>query len=255
MSKNIVAFDVETTGLDHATDHIIQLAAVKFDSEFRELDTYCVYVKPEGDFEIAEGAFEKHGLTKEFIIENGYASHRVMNEFKDFCEDCDMLSYNGNSFDIKFIVKEMRAACLEFSLDRVFYDSLALEAKINPRTLDFIYKKYTGNELDNAHNALYDVKATIDIFRHQVENFHDQGISIDDIMGFEESQIFDVDGMFKKDGDEIIFAKGKYRGVEFMEVCKGDAGYINWYMKNSDFNNHTKKILKEYYAQHRSTSK
>ena len=251
MNRNIVAFDVETTGLDHTADHIIQLAAVKFDSEFRELDTYCVYVKPEGDFEIAEGAFEKHGLTKEFILENGAASAHVMQEFNDFCEDCDMLSYNGNSFDIKFIVKEMRAARLDFSLDRVFYDSLALEAKLFPRTLDFIYKKYTGKELDNAHNALYDVKATIDIFRHQVENFHDHGISIDEIMGFDESKIFCVDGMIKKDGDKIVFAKGKYRNTEFMEVCRNDAGYIKWFMDNPDFDRHTKQILREYYAQNR----
>ena len=146
MNRNIVAFDVETTGLDHNVDSIIQLAAVKFDSDFRELDTYCVYVKPENDFTIAEGAFEKHGLTKEFILENGYPSSSVMQQFNEFCKDCDMLSYNGNTFDIRFIVKEMRAAGIEFSLSRVFYDSLALEAKINPRTLDFIYKKYTGKE-------------------------------------------------------------------------------------------------------------
>ena len=251
MSRNIVAFDVETTGLDHTTNHIIQLAAVKFDSEFKEIDTYCVYVKPAGDFEIATGAFEKHGLTKEFILENGTPTKLAMTDFNNFCEDCDMLSYNGNLFDIKFIVKEMRSAGITFSLNRVFYDSLALEKKISPRTLDFIYKKYTGKDLDNAHNALYDVKATIDIFRHQVENFNNQGISIDEIMGFEESKVFCVDGMIKKDGDRILFAKGKYRNTEFMDVCKNDSGYIRWFMNNPDFDDNTKKILRDYYALHR----
>ena len=218
--KNIVAFDVETTGTDHNKDSIIQLAAVKFDKDFNRLDSYCCYVKPMEDFEIAPGALEKHALTKEFILENGIPSKEVMEAFNRFCEDCDMLSYNGNNFDIKFIDKEMRAAGIEFSLDRVFYDSMRLEAMLNPRRLEIIYKNYTGRDLEDAHNALADVNATIEVFKHQLNKFSEQDITLDEIMGFDESKIFDIDGMFKKEDDKIIFAKGKYRGVEFMEVAR-----------------------------------
>ena len=214
--RNIVAFDVETTGTDHNKDSIIQLAAVKFDKDFNRLDSYCCYVKPMEDFEISPGALEKHGLTKEFILDNGMPSNGVMEVFNAFCKDCDMLSYNGNNFDIKFIDKEMRAAGIEFSLDRVFYDSMRLEAMLNPRRLEIIYKNYTGRDLDDAHNALADVNATIEVFKHQINEFSEQDITLDDIMGFEESQIFDIDGMLKKENDEIVFTKGKYRGVEFM---------------------------------------
>lgn len=249
--KNIVAFDVETTGTDSSKDVIIQLAAVKFDKDFNRLDSYCCYVKPMEDFEIAPGALEKHGLTKEFILENGISSNEVMGVFDAFCKDCDLLSYNGNTFDIKFIVKEMKAAGIEFSLDRVFYDSMKLETLLHPRRLEVIYKNYTGQDLDDAHNALADVNATIEVFRHQLNKFSEQNVTLDEIMGFEESQIFDVDGMFKKEDDEIVFAKGKYRGVEFMEVAKGDPGYIKWYMNNPDFSNHTKNIIRNYYITNR----
>ena len=153
--KNIVAFDVETTGTDSSKDVIIQLAAVKFDKDYNRLDSYCCYVKPMEDFEISPGAFEKHGLTKEFILDNGMPSNGVMEVFNAFCKDCDMLSYNGNTFDIKFIVKEMKAAGIEFSLDRVFYDSMKLETMLHPRRLEVIYKNYTGRDLEDAHNALY----------------------------------------------------------------------------------------------------
>ena len=253
--RNIVAFDVETTGTDTSKDAIIQLAAVKFDEDFNRLDSYCCYVKPMEDFEIAPGAFEKHGLTKEFIFDNGMPSNGVMEVFNRFCEDCDMLSYNGNNFDIKFIDKEMKAAGIEFSLDRVFYDSMKLETMLHPRRLEIIYKNYTGRDLDDAHNALTDVNATIEVFKHQLNKFSEQDITLDEIMGFEESQIFDVDGMFKKEEDKIIFTKGKYRGVEFMEVCKGDAGYIKWYMNNPDFSNHTKNILRKYYTENKNCNK
>lgn len=252
--RNIVAFDVETTGTDHNKDSIIQLAAVKFDKDFNRLDSYCCYVKPMEDFEIAPGALEKHGLTKEFILDNGMASNGVMEVFNAFCNDCDMLSYNGNNFDIKFIDKEMRAAGIEFSFDRVFYDSMRLEAMLHPRSLEVIYKNYTGRDLDDAHNALADVNATIEVFKHQLNKFSEQDITLDEIMGFEESKIFDISGMIKKEDDKIIFAKGKYRGVEFMEVCKGDPGYIQWFMKNPDFSNHTKNILRNYYITNRKVT-
>ena len=252
--RNIVAFDVETTGTDMSKDAIIQLAAVKFDKDFNRLDSYCCYVKPMEDFEIAPGAFEKHGLTKEFILDNGMPSNGVMEVFNAFCKDCDMLSYNGNNFDIKFIDKEMRAAGIQFSLDRVFYDSMRLEAMLHPRSLEVIYKNYTGRDLDDAHNALADVNATIEVFKHQINKFSEQDITLDEIMGFEESHIFDISGMIKKEDDKIIFAKGKYRGVEFMEVCKGDASYIQWFMKNPDFSEYTKNILRNYYITNRKVT-
>lgn len=254
MNRNIVAFDVETTGLDTNKDYVIQLSAVKFDSEFNIIGEMNEYVCPKSDFEIAEGAFEKHGIAKDFLLSVGKWMEVVGKEFLEFIDDCDLLSYNGNRFDVKILSKDLKTAGLDFDLNRTFYDALALEVKLQPRTLDTIYKKYTGKDLENAHNALYDVKATIEIFKHQLNAFAVQDITLDEIMGFEESQIFDVDGMFKKEDGKIIFIKGKYRGVEFMEVAKEDVGYISWYMKNPDFSNHTKKILREYYANNRANN-
>ena len=118
--KNIVAFDVETTGTDSSKDVIIQLAAVKFDKDFNRLDSYCCYVKPMEDFEISPGAFEKHGLTKEFILDNGMPSNGVMEVFNAFCKDCDLLSYNGNNFDIPFLLVEFERANINFSFLIIF---------------------------------------------------------------------------------------------------------------------------------------
>lgn len=249
--KNIVAYDVETTGLDPAKDSIIQIAAVKFDSNFNTIDSYYTHVKPMHDFEIAEGALQKHGMTKEFILENGKPSNEVMQFFNNFCNDCDILSYNGNSFDIKFIVKEMKDAGIEFSLDRIFYDSMKYEAMIHPRRLEVVYKNYTGKILEGAHDALADVNATIEVFKHQIKKFSEQDISIDNIMEMDESKIFCIDGMITKKDGKIYFAKGKYRNVEFMEVCNKDVSYIKWFMNNPEFHISTKNTLKSYYALNR----
>ena len=208
MSKNIVAFDVETTGLSFTTDYIIQIAAVKFDTEFNIIDSMKYMVKPIKDFEIAEGAQEKHGITKEFVLENGTDLKIVAEEFLKFIDGCDMLSYNGKSFDVRMISKDFASVGLPFDINRVFYDSLLLESKLQPRTLEAVYKRYTGNDLIDAHDALADVLATIEVFKHQVQSFANQDITLDDIMQMEESKIFCVDGMIKHDGDNILFAKG-----------------------------------------------
>ena len=57
--------------------------------------------------------------------------------------------------------------------------------------------------------------------------------------------------MIKKDGEKILFAKGKYKDTEFMEVAKQDVSYIKWFMNNPGFDINTKNILKEYYAKNR----
>lgn len=260
--KNIVAFDVETTGVDTSKDFVIQLSAVKFDKDFNEVGMMNFYILPASDFEIRPEAQEKHGLDKSFIIDNGTPLAIAGKEFLDFIEDCDLLSYNGNSFDVKILSKDLRSVGLDFPLDKTFYDSLLLETKLFPRTLDATYKKYTGKDLEGAHNSLNDVYATIEVFKHQINAFkQDVEVSANPdeavfayVAEFDESKIFDVDGMIKKEGDAIVFRKGKYRGVEFMKVAKGDPGYIKWFMTNKDFSDHTKNILRNYYISNRKAN-
>ena len=247
--KYTVAFDVETTGLSFKDDYIIQLSAVKFDENFEIIEEFDEMVCPKNDFEVAEGALSKHGFTKEFVMENGRPLNEVGEEFLSFIEGCDMLSYNGRGFDVRMIVKDFRAVGLEFSLDKVFYDSYLLESMLNSRKLECVYERYTGKKLDNAHNALYDVRATVEIFKHQLELFEKQDISLDDVMNFDESKIFCIDGMIYKKDDNIFFAKGKYKDSEFMQVCSLDPGYIAWFMKNPEFDITTKLTLKKYYAE------
>lgn len=247
--KYTVAFDVETTGLSFKDDYIIQLSAVKFDENFEIIEEFDEMICPENDFEIAEGAFGKHGFTKEFVMENGKSLLDVGTRFLQFIDGCDMLSYNGKGFDVRMIIKDFRAVGLDFDINKVFFDSYLLESMLHPRRLECVYERYTGKTLDNAHNALYDVRATVEIFKHQVELFKNQDISLDDIMEFEESKIFCIDGMIYKKDEDIFFAKGKYKDSEFMQVCSLDPGYIAWFMKNPEFDITTKLTLKKYYAE------
>lgn len=257
MSKrknDIVCFDVETTGLSQKDDYVIQLACVKFDRNTFEIkDKRNWYIKPIHQYKISQGAFEAHGISKEWLDENGQDLRDIAPIFLEFIDGCDYLTYNGNNFDMGMVAKDLALLGYELPMEgKKFYDSYALECKKNPRNLSTIYKKYTGKDLDGAHDAFNDVKGTIEIFKHQMSELETDYDSIDD---WDESNLLTPDGTVRRSNlngvPEIVFAVGKHRDEEFMKVCESDYGYIKWYMENIA-TDYTKKILKQYYAEHRT---
>ena len=230
--RNIVAWDVETTGLSPQNDHIIQLAMIKFDENFNIIDQLNHLIIPEGDFNIDPKATKVHGYTKEYIIENGKPLREVAKEIIDFVDDCDYLTYNGNTFDVQFIVNDLQQIGYEFPMgDRLFYDAYAMECRFNPRNLSAVYKKYTGEELVGAHDAFADVKATIEVFKHQIK------LTDEDITKWPENNLISPEGSIRNaasPGDPalIVFTKGKYKDCNLKEVLKNDRSYFLWWWQN-----------------------
>ena len=254
MNKFILAWDVETTGLNPKEDFIIQLAAVRFDKETNTfMDGKKWYIKPAHVYTISPKAEEVHGLSKEFIEANGAHFKDVAPEFFAMMEDADLLTYNGNSFDIKFLYEECKRWEIQFPVvNKRCYDAFSMECRLNPRNLSAVYKKYTGEDLDGAHDALNDVIATCKVFLAQMEQ---NGFTYDDIDGWNENNLLTPDGTIRNAASpgedmKIVFAVGKYKDSEFMEITRKDPSYIKWYMENLA-SNHTQKILKEYYSKHR----
>ena len=250
MNKYITSFDVETTGLSPQEDYIIQLAMVKFDAKtFQIIDTRMWYIEPIHAYAITPGAFEAHGLTKEFLKEHGVCIKDIAPEIIEFVKDSDYLTYNGNSFDVKFICKDLELVGFQFPLeDKVFYDAFSIYKTYHPSTLSAVYKNLTGKDLEGAHDALADVKATIEVFKALKE---EQNVELEELAEMKENQMLSPEGSIRRatnmgeDGDYIVFAVGKYKDAEFCEVLQKDYGYCKWFMGNVA-SNYTKKVLKEY---------
>lgn len=224
MTNNIVAFDLETTGLNTQTDHIIQIGLVKFDkSTYEELGHIMFYIKPETNFSIDPYAQEKHGISKDFVIENGVLLRDVWGEISEFIGDCDILSYNGNSFDVPMLYNNLKRYNLEFDfVSRKYYDSMVVERKRIQYKLSETYKRYTGEELEDAHDALADVRATVQVFKHQFEQ-------VPDMFNDTEFTMISPEGFVKiNDDNELVFTSGKYRGKRTNDICKTDPSYIRW---------------------------
>lgn len=258
MNNYIVAFDVETTGLSQTEDYIIQLSAIKFERfTYEQIKTFNYYIKPVHPYDIKPGAFEAHGLTKEFIEENGVPLVRVADEFIEMFDDADILTFNGNRFDVNMIYKDLLDIGKNFPMaDKIFYDSYGIETRLNPRKLSNVYFNYTGFCLEDAHNSLADVQATIEVFKHQLEVLQEDNESGQEIEEWPENRLYSPEGSIRNaanagEKDRIVFNMGKYKDQEFMAVCKTDPGYIQWF-RDKVASPYTWRLLSNYYKAHRN---
>ena len=252
-NKKIASVDVETTGLNPQNDFIIQLSAKVFDKDtFKILEVFNEYIKPQHAYEIEPDATAVHGLTKEFIEENGKPLTEVGPGFLEMIKDCDILTYNGNSFDVKFLYNDFALAGLQFPIEnKKFYDAFAMECRILPRDLGATFQRYMHRTMEDAglkaHDSLSDVSATICVFREQMKS---RGLTFEEIDEWNENNLISPDGSIRdvaKPGEprKIVFRVGKYKDEDVYVVMKKDAGYMKW-AADKMFAPYTLKIVRAY---------
>ena len=115
--------------------------------------------------------------------------------------------------------------------------------KADPRTLSATYKRFTGKDLDGAHQAMSDIVATIDIMNGIEREFivpqttaELHTFSIGDDM-------IDFSGKLKKnDEGKITMNFGKYKGQLVTDVYPKDPKYFKWIL-GTDLTQHTRTIF------------
>ena len=97
--------------------------------------------------------------------------------------------------------------------------------------LSTAYKKYTGKDLEGAHRADVDIRATMEIFQKQKELYDmpTTAKEIDDVVNESRKDQVDLSGKYKfaeiNGKREIVFNFGKNKGKPFKEVYETDARY------------------------------
>lgn len=239
--NNIVVFDLETTGLDKSKDFIIQFAAIKIDRENKLIDSFNTYIQPVGNYNISIQAYLKHGLTPEFLSDKPYFKD-VAQKIINFFAGCDLLTYNGCSFDIPFLKNEFERIGIDYDfMKHNCYDAFLEEKRRNGNKLEETYKRYKGKTMEEAglkaHDALSDIKATYSIFYAQQRN---QPYGPEKMLG-EDNALTMMD--FK---GEIVpcFNIGKYKGLSIAFVNTFDKNYLAWCLSDKcNFVKSTKKVI------------
>lgn len=235
--KPIVFFDLETTGTKPATDRIVQIASIKImpDGE-REEKMYLI----DPGIVIPEEATAIHGITNEMV--NGQPQFRqIAKALLAYMFGCDLGGYRSNDFDIPLLMEEFGRVGIEFpTWELTPLDVYQYEIKKNTNKLVDVYRRYTGMELDDAHDALADIRATLVVLEHQTAG--EEEFTPDTIDSFcqQDKRRFDLAGKCYIADGVVYWSFGKNQDKPVL----ADLKYLEWVL-NADFPSQTRKKLME----------
>ncbi|MDE7389045.1 MAG: 3'-5' exonuclease [Muribaculaceae bacterium] len=246
LTKPIIFFDLETTGVNFQTDRIVELSYIKVNPNGTEEErTYRI--NPE--MHIPEEASAVHHIYDADVAGKP--------RFKEIARDiariftgCDIGGFNSNRFDLPLLMEEFIRAGVEFDVSKCrFVDVQTIFHKMEQRTLSAAYMFYCGKELDGAHSANADTRATYEVLKAQLDRYPSLQNSIDFLSQFStQKRGADLAGriVYDEQGREI-FNFGKYKGKSVEEIFRKEPGYYGW-MMNGDFAANTKQVITRIYT-------
>jgi len=241
LKNPLVFFDLETTGVNVASDRIVEISWLKIQPDGRE-SKQTQLVNPTIPIDPKVTAI--HGISDEDVKDRPTFSEIARTLANEF-EGCDFAGYNSNKFDIPLLAEEFLRAGVDFDLrKRKFIDVQVIFHKMEQRTLTAAYQFYCNKVLEDAHSAEADTFATYEILKAQLDHYEHLQNDVDYLSAFStQNRSVDLAGrIIYNDKDIEVFNFGKYKGEPVEEVLKKDPGYFGWIL-NGDFPLYTKKVL------------
>ncbi|MGO1069285.1 3'-5' exonuclease [Lysobacter sp. CA199] len=190
---NMLCYDTETTGLplfkersaDPRQPHLAQLAFKIINPVTREaLDAVNVLIKPDG-WIIPDDTAAIHGITTERALDEGIPERQALGLLLDAWANCSLRVGYNEGFDARII----RIGLFRYNVESVadLWQAGASECaarlcspivnlpptermlrygRTNAKTpkLSEAYKHFTGEELENAHDAMADVDGCLTVY-------------------------------------------------------------------------------------------
>ncbi len=241
LKRPLVFFDLETTGVNTATDRIVQISMIKVFPDGKE-EKYNYFVNP--GMPIPAEATAIHGITDDMVKDKPMFPE-IAPEIANIINGSDLAGYNSNRFDIPLLAEELLRAEVDVDFSKIkFVDVQNIFYKKEPRTLVAAYQFYCQKDLENAHSSDADTLATYEVLKAQLERYNDLEGDVDFLSEFtSQKKSADLAGFIVYDKDDReMFSFGKYKGQLVEDILDKDLGYFGWIMK-SDFPLYTKKVL------------
>ncbi len=160
LNKPLVVFDLETTGVDVSKDRIVEISVMKLHPN-GEKEIKTRRINPE--MPIPKASSEVHGIYDEDVKDED-TFKAVAKSLAQFIGNSDLAGYNSNKFDVPLLVEEFLRVGVDFEVaHRKLVDVQNLFHRMEPRTLVASYEFYCGKNLEDAHSAEADVKATFEV--------------------------------------------------------------------------------------------
>lgn len=269
MTKPLVVFDLESTGLDLVNDRIIQLSYIKAYPDGKE-ERKNLLINPGKP--IPAEVEKLTGITDD-DVKDAPTFKQVAADLAKTFTGCDFAGYNSNHFDIPLLAEEFLRAGIDFDFSRCrLIDAQAIFFKMEKRNLAAAYKYYCGRKMEDdfqAHRADQDTEATYRVLQGQLDKYapgmqeepdrviHNdmdelarlstQNDNVDFAGRIVWRPLKDASGNVSLDDSgnplkQEVFNFGKYKDMPVSEVLRKDPGYFNWIL-NSDFTYNTKQVL------------
>jgi DNA polymerase-3 subunit epsilon len=239
ITRPIVFFDLETTGLDLSKDRAVSIATLKIDLEGKT-EEKKILINPE--IAIPKEASDIHGITDEMVAD-APTFKQISKSLFTYFENCDIAGFNSDYYDVPLLMKEFSRCGIEFpAWELNLIDVLKFERMLNSNKLEEVYLRYTGKALEGAHDALNDIRATFEILMCQLQKHGKEDLTPQeiDLMCQGERKRFDLSGKtYLNANGEVCWSIGKNANNP---VTK-DTAYLNWVL-SSDFPEETKAKLR-----------
>lgn len=241
LKKPLVFFDLETTGVNYSHDKIVELSYVKVYPNGTEEENTLRF-NPE--MHIPEQATAIHHITDADVAECPTFKERAKEIAKIF-EGSDIAGYNSNRFDVPLLIEEFLNAGVNFDYTKCrFVDVQTIFHKMEQRTLVAAYKFYCNKDLEAAHSANADTRATYEVLKAQLDHYSNLKNDVEFLSEFSsQNKNVDLAGRFIYNENHVpVFNFGKYKGQLVIDVLEKDKGYYGWMMQG-DFPQDTKNVL------------
>ena len=269
LTKPLVIFDLETTGLDLVKDRIIQISYIKVWPDGKE---------ERGNELVNPGKFIDPMVTKLTGISNEDVKDKptfkqLAQQLADTFTGCDFAGFNSNHFDIPLLAEEFLRAGVDFDFSKCrMIDAMNIFRKMEQRNLAAAYKFYCGRKMEEdfeAHRADQATEATYRVLMGELDKYapganeepekvlqndmqflHDfskMNNNVDfagrivwgEVKGRDGQPLLDEQGNPKL---IEVFNFGKHKGIPVADVLRIDPGYYNWILQG-DFTYNTKQVL------------
>lgn len=244
LARPLVFLDLETTGTILGIDRIVEFAVVKLWPDGKR-NEYEWRFNPE--MAIPEEATKIHGIRDEDVRDKP-TFRDSLGEIREVFLDSDVAGFNIARFDMPMLQCELERAGVKALGSRDVVDAMSIFHLKERRDLSAAFRFFCDKEIENAHSALADVRATVEVLEAQLLKYADLPTTVSELAmvgNGGNSQYEDSGRWFVKRGGKLLFAKGKHCGKSLVEVARTASDYMKWLKGLDDLPVDTARYLQD----------
>ncbi len=247
LTRPLLFFDIESTGLNIPEDSIVELSFVKvFPGGEERVKTWRI--KP-WDYlrnrqrPMNPDASKVNGITDDMLT-GCPTFFELAEEVASWVADSDLAGFNSAKFDLPMLAEEferVKLAGKDLHVDLhspLMVDVQNIFHTMEPRNLRAAYRFYCGGEdFENAHSAEADTLATYEVLKAQLDRYKEPDKyreqvlknDVNALAAFVGKKYVDFSGhLILDDKGEVLINFGKHKGKTARKVWETEPSYFAW---------------------------